>query len=139
MAGPAVCDANVAVFWLVDDPLSDVAIQAKRRFEMVAPRLLLSEVANALRAYVRADRLPFSIAQRHLASLPRQIELRDEDDLAPLALRLSVELDHPAYDCFYVAMAMTLSVPLVTADARLARKFEGVPSAEFITLQDWTA
>ena len=137
MPSLAICDANVAVFWLIDDPLSEVALDARARHEMVAPRLLLSETANALRAYVRAGLLPFEIARSHLANLPRQIELRDEDRLMPSALRLAVEYDHPAYDCVYVSMAIDLAVPLITADAKLARKFLGSPGLELRTLQSW--
>ncbi len=41
----------------------------------------------------------------------------------PLALRLSVEHNHPAYDCVYIAMALTLNCPLITADTKLAKAF----------------
>jgi predicted nucleic acid-binding protein len=139
VSSSAICDANVAVFWLVDNPLSDAALAARARYELAAPRLLLSEAANALRAYVRAGLLPLAHAQRHLTDLPRQIDLRDEHGLLPMALSLAVEKDHAAYDCLYVAMAMSLALPLVTADVKLARKFADTAGADFITLQDWTA
>lgn len=44
----------------------------------------------------------------------------------PLALRLSIEHAHPVYDCVYVAMALTLNCPLVTADGKLAKAFAGL-------------
>ncbi|WP_298745691.1 type II toxin-antitoxin system VapC family toxin [uncultured Brevundimonas sp.] len=97
----------------------------------------MSETANALRSHVRAGLLPLELARRHLMGLPGQIELRGEEKLMPLALRLAVERDHAAYDCVYLAMAITMDLPLVTADARLARKFSDLPGLELRTLQDW--
>ena len=49
-------------------------------------------------------------------------------DLRPLAaaaLDLALRRDHPAYDCFYVALAMREAAPLATADRRLAERFAG--------------
>jgi predicted nucleic acid-binding protein len=40
-------------------------------------------------------------------------------DLYEDALRLAIDLDHPIYDCFYVALAMRNQAPLVTADRKL--------------------
>lgn len=133
----AICDASVAVRWLVDDPLSERALAARGRYELTAPRLLLSETANALRSYVRIGRLPLELAQRHLVSLPHQVEMRDEDEVLPLALGIAADMDHPVYDCVYVALALTSALPFITADARLARKFAGVSGVQFLTLQDW--
>ena len=33
-------------------------------------------------------------------------------------MRLAVDLGHPAYDCYYLALAMQGQYPVVTADAR---------------------
>jgi predicted nucleic acid-binding protein len=38
--------------------------------------------------------------------------------LAAAAARLAIELDHPAYDCFYLALALQEQCPVVTADQR---------------------
>lgn len=38
--------------------------------------------------------------------------------LAPAAARLAVDLDHPVYDCFYLALAIQEQYPVVTADKR---------------------
>jgi predicted nucleic acid-binding protein len=42
--------------------------------------------------------------------------------LARKASDLAQELDHPVYDCFYLALAEREGVPLVTADVRLISK-----------------
>ncbi len=38
--------------------------------------------------------------------------------LAPSAARLAIDLGHPAYDCFYLALAVQEQYPVVTADRR---------------------
>jgi len=130
----AICDANIVIRWVTDHPNSDAALEVRRRHHLIAPWLILSEVANGLRAYVRTGTLPQAIAERHLETLPRQVELTAEHPLMPVALRLSLEHDHAAYDCVYVAMAMTKGLPLITDDLKLARKFEGVSGLSILTL-----
>lgn len=138
MPSLAICDASVAVRWLVADPLSDAALDTRNRYDLVAPWLVLSETANALRTQVAADLLPVEMARKHMIGLPKQIELHGEDRVMPLALRLAIDTNHPVYDCVYAAMAVTLAVPLVTGDARFARKFANAQGLEILTLQNWT-
>jgi len=38
------------------------------------------------------------------------------------ATRLAIELDHPAYDCLYLALAVENGCRFVTADERLVKK-----------------
>ena len=46
----------------------------------------------------------------------------------PRALDLSLLLNHPAYDCFYLALAEQLEIRLVTADTRLINKLAHHPA-----------
>ena len=46
-----------------------------------------------------------------------------------LALNLARELRHPAYDCFYLALAIERDLDLVTADARFVRAVSGTAYA----------
>ena len=47
--------------------------------------------------------------------------------LTSAAARLAVDLDHPVYDCFYLALAVQTQYPVVTADARFHDKVRGHP------------
>ncbi|HEX4079413.1 MAG TPA: hypothetical protein VHX61_11145 [Rhizomicrobium sp.] len=38
--------------------------------------------------------------------------------LAASAARMAIDLDHPAYDCFYLALAVQEQHPVVAADRR---------------------
>ena len=44
--------------------------------------------------------------------------------LLEAATRIAVELDHPAYDCVYLALAIDNGCKFVTADERLLRKLD---------------
>ena len=49
--------------------------------------------------------------------------------LASSAAALARALDHPVYDCFYLALAEAENVPLVTADRRLMAALRTTPLA----------
>ena len=53
--------------------------------------------------------------------------------LAPLAARalaIAAELRHPAYDCFYLALAEVRDLKLITADRRLVARLAESPWQE---------
>ena len=52
------------------------------------------------------------------------IEVLPTRHLLQAATRLALDLDHPAYDCLYVALAVDRGCPLVTADERLRQRVE---------------
>lgn len=139
MPSSAIFDASVVVRWMVDDSLTPAALEAAKTYRPVAPLLLGSEVANALRTQVKAGRHEADWCLTQVRRLPNLMQFEDERPLWPMALRLAVEHDHSAYDCIYVAMALTLAVPLITGDVKLARKFDQLPGLDLRTLQDWTS
>jgi predicted nucleic acid-binding protein len=48
------------------------------------------------------------------------------------ALAIAIELRHPAYDCFYLALAERNTSPLVTADDRLIRRCADTPFEKLV-------
>jgi len=121
---------------MVDDPLTTRALKVADVRPAEAPHLLCSEVANALRNYHRAGLHELEWCQNQLRLLPGLVRLHDERALLPLAFRLSAERDHAVYDCIYVAMAIDMAKPLVTADRKMARKFGGLPGLDLIDLNE---
>jgi len=67
-----------------------------------------------------------------------RIEAMALEPMRPLlesAARMAFALDHPAYDCIYLALAQALSCAMVTADERLARKVLSLrPAPEVLPL-----
>ena len=115
-----VVDASVAVKWFVDERGADRAAALQGQ-SLCAPDLIFAEVGNALWRLQRQKVLSaadYSQAVDGLRVAPLTVAPLVE--LLPSAAKLAVELDHPLYDCFYLALAMREGCPLVTADQRLA-------------------
>lgn len=117
-----VIDASVAIKWVVDEHGTQEALSL-RRHRLFAPDLLIAECANVL--WKKSRRKELTEAEACLAARLLQradIELAPMRALLERATRLAIALDHPAYDCAYLALAEDLSCDLVTADRRLSAK-----------------
>ncbi len=116
-----VVDASVAVKWLVSEAFSEEAASLlDNRTTLIAPELLFAEAANALWALCRRGdiaREDFAEAVEVLKAAPVGIP-HPMRQLAPSAARLAIDLAHPVYDCFYLALAVQEQYPVVTADRR---------------------
>ena len=121
---PIVVDASVAVKFSVQEQGTEAALELIRtESDLVAPDLLLTEVANAYWAMVRSSRVLEVHAQRFLDELPDYFsKLYPAGSLLPRALKIACRLRHPVYDCVYLALAERLGCRLVTADRKLHLK-----------------
>jgi len=52
--------------------------------------------------------------------------------LAARALAIAAAIEHPAYDCFYLALAELRDTRLVTADRRLRSRLVATPWARLL-------
>ncbi len=115
----AVVDASVAVKWVLPEPDSDSAI-ALRDKVLHAPDLALAECGNALRVRVHRGVLSKAEAEICFAALSlAPVSWTPTGQLAAEAMALALDLDHPVYDCVYLALAIARDLPLVTADRHL--------------------
>ena len=115
-----VVDASVAVKWLVEEEHSDAADRLlDGNHELFAPRLMASEVGNALWRKVRMGELERSRAGALAAAISEMaVRWTEDEEVGPDAVRLSLALDRPVYDCVYLALAHRLGATLVTTDVR---------------------
>ena len=60
-----------------------------------------------------------------LVNLPEIVTLHRGDELIDRAAEIAVEIDHPVYDCLYLACAEATASALITADRRFATKLAG--------------
>jgi len=117
-----VIDASVAVKWIIDEEGTAQALALRGR-SLAAPDLLIAECANVLWKMARRGQLSQPEAVFAAGLLARaDIELMPMRPYLEAATRMSIELDHPAYDCVYIALAEAEGIPFVTADERLLRK-----------------
>lgn len=116
-----IVDASIAVKWVVEEPGSAAARALLSNGErLIAPDLVLAEIGNAVR-----KKLARGIIPREQAVIAARTAARAFDELVPTgllaftAIELALDLNHPVYDCFYLALAARERLPLITADDRL--------------------
>ena len=120
-------DASVAIKWVIGEAGSDEAAMLLDR-QLVAPDLIGPECANILWKKVGRGELTPDEAQLAAQALEgAALDLIAMRRYLAAALSMSVALNHPAYDCTYLAVADDLDIPLITADARLVRKIRQAP------------
>lgn len=137
-----VVDASVATKWLVDEDHSGMARKLlEGDDEIHAPRLMASEVANALWNKTRRGEITRNEASTLLLAMPEMPVLWNADEsVCADALRLALTLDHPAYDCMYLALAHRVGAAVVSEDSRFADKLEPTERGRLVmTLADYTA
>ncbi|MBW4635822.1 MAG: type II toxin-antitoxin system VapC family toxin [Iphinoe sp. HA4291-MV1] len=121
-----VVDASVALKWLLHNEQDSANALAllKKPFKLIAPDLIRLEVHATLTKAVRRKILSPTDAllqmQRWRSSLAnRAIIITHQDEDFSEAGQLSLDLQHPFYDCVYLTVAKKLHIPLATADNRL--------------------
>lgn len=129
-----VLDASVVSEWVAPDTSPDsVAMRLLRRLRdagtpLLAPRLLMQEVANSLLSGVRRGRWTgqdADAAYLDLRVLP--IRLADQPQDIDRAWELARRYDNaPVYDMVYVAVAERLQLELITADRALLARVKGL-------------
>lgn len=119
-----VIDSSVAFKWIVAEDRSDEAA-ALLLEDLVAPDLILAECANALWKKVRRDEQNVADAVEGLSLVERSVSLEPLLPLTEGAFAIACELMHPAYDCYYLALAAKLEIQLASADKRLIARCAG--------------
>lgn len=123
-----VIDASVAITSLLPEAESVAARSLVATVTCIAPDLIVSECVNALWKNVRLERILLSEAETALEALSNLgIVLVPSRELVDRAFGLAIGLRHPAYDCFYLALAESRRIPMVTQDARFMRKVRASP------------
>ena len=119
-----VVDTNVVAYlYLPGDHTEKAEALLEQDPDWAAPLLWRSEFRNILAGYMRRKTLTFEAA--------RDVQLEAENLLAGaehevdsrLVLGLVRDSDCSAYDCEFVALAMTLGAKLVTMDTKLLKAF----------------
>ncbi len=121
-----VVDASAMVMLATGEPGSEAADRTVEDVPLAAPVLVLAETANALWRKARVGSVTRAEAVEAAKGIaPMFARLVPLQALQDQALDLALRRDHPAYECFYIALAMREAAPLLTANRRLALCFAG--------------
>lgn len=118
-----VIDAGVAIKWVIPETGTEEALTLLRAGGLCAPDLITAECANILwkkqrRGEITSDEA--MIAARLLEQA--ELEIIAMRTFLAAATKLAMKIDHPAYDCLYLVLALERDRRFVTADDRLVRK-----------------
>jgi len=128
---PLVVDASVAIKWTVPEHDSALALGLRDGRRLIAPQLIFAECANII--WKKARRGEITEAQAaELALLVDDlpVETVSHRGLVTQAVAMSLAYDHPAHDCFYLALARIEGCRFVTADETLCRKLRTRPEID---------
>lgn len=133
---PLVIDASVAFKWFVPEPDDDRALALLDHADaLIAPDLIFTEIASAMWVRLRP------LADGSMAALAAQPALRrllsrtyPVPPLIDRALEISFELNHPIYDCIYLALCEREQATMIAADKKLARKIRGTGYEQWLTM-----
>lgn len=129
-----VCDASVALKWVINEPLSAEANRLREDFcngvhHLIAPDLFCIEVGHVLTKLNRQHVLSPEDAERALVEILTTCpELRDTLSLFPRAFELALQARCSLYDCFYVALSEQTGSQMVTADQRVINAMGAPPN-----------
>ncbi len=113
-----VVDASVALKWVVEEDGSDKAASLRTE-SLFAPSIWMVEAGNALWRLAKRGEFTRAEALDRLSWLRRApVTVSGIEADTEAALALSLQIDHPIYDCLYLALALRVGASLVTADRK---------------------
>jgi predicted nucleic acid-binding protein len=122
-------DASVAVKFALEEADYEAARELSLG-PMCAPELILAEAASAWWKAWRNGALTADAYDAAVQNLPGLFdELHSAERVMLRAAEMSRILDHPIYDCIYLALAEDRGRALITADRRLLKKIEATEFA----------
>jgi predicted nucleic acid-binding protein len=126
-----VVDASVAAKWVLPEDGADKAAALRDADDdFIAPSLIVAEIGNAIWKRAIGHELSKADAlQAHKIAVSLLARLVPLEQIGARATEIAIDLRHPIYDCFYLALAEREGCPHITADTRLiraARRMKGI-------------
>lgn len=117
-----VVDVNVIAYLLLSGPHAE-AVEKLRKVDSdwVSSPLWRYEFLNVLWAHVRSQRVDLPVAEQILALAFTRLAIVEREASPHDVLELAVQTGLTAYDSQYVALALTLGLPLYTFDKTILR------------------
>jgi len=117
-----VVDANVIIYLVRETPLTSLAREVySRDSDWAVPEIWEAEVLNGLLREVRAGYIEFNGAIMAAANAAAILSGKTHKCGHSAVLRIAQEAGLTAYDAYYVTLARSLGVPLVTEDGKIIK------------------
>ncbi|HEV2846815.1 MAG TPA: type II toxin-antitoxin system VapC family toxin [Thermoanaerobaculia bacterium] len=131
-----VIDASVVVKWFIPESDSDSAARLRKwGLEIHAPEFLLLEVGNVFWKHLRQGKLTTAVADEAIEALEvAPIRWHATGPLFAQAFRIAKETQRTVYDCTYLALALQVQRPLVTADRKF---YDAIQTGPFASSVIW--
>jgi predicted nucleic acid-binding protein len=118
-----VVDTSIALQWVLSEPEAVRTEVYLGNPEVIAPDVLLVEVANVLAKKVRAGDLAVAESLEAPAIVRGGVaRLIPTVSVVSRALEISVKISHPVYDCVFLACAEQVKGQLATRDAPFIKR-----------------
>lgn len=124
-------DTSVVVKWIVAEEGSDIAMTFHGS-DLAAPGLMLLELGNVLWMKVRSGEMLAAQAIAGLTEVGSVVRTLSTDNLQLRALEIGIDLNHPVYDCAYLALAEAGGMRVLTADKRLVKSAANTAFADLL-------
>lgn len=112
-----VIDASVALKWVLTEEGSDRALALLANHALAAPELFWVECANVLWVKARRGQIGAIEARAAFAAIAAApVSIVPAQGLSAAAQSIAFDLDQTAYDCLYLAAALSTRKTLITAD-----------------------
>lgn len=134
-----VVDASVAVKFVVLEAGSEEALQLiGGNQDLIAPDWMLLETAHGIWKAVGAGTLNTETAIVANSTMPDFFdELVPSVELMKDAIDLSYLLNHPTYDCLYLALALREGAQMITADRKFWNAAKRAELGQHVQLFEW--
>ncbi|MCL2011654.1 MAG: type II toxin-antitoxin system VapC family toxin [Cystobacterineae bacterium] len=113
----------VAYLYLPSGYTAQAEALLQRDADWMVPMLWRSEFRNILAGYMRCKQLTFTLASRLQLEAESLLAGAEHEVDSRLVLKLVRDSNCSAYDCEFIALALTLGVKLITMDAKLLKAF----------------
>ena len=134
-----IVDACVALKFITPGAGREAALdRIDRESTVTAPDWILVEIGNALRRKSLRGEFDDATAIALLGLVPQLVtSMRPTAPLVGNAMALSFDLDHWIYDCIYLACALDLDAPLLTADRKFWNAAKRAGYGDVVELLSW--
>ena len=135
----ALLDSSVVLKWFRRDEVwRDVALQLRLtyiegRMLIYVPDLLTYEIANVLRYKPDLSQGQVQAALNSLYDMQIRI-VKGSREVVKEAIHLAYLYDVTVYDAAFVAIAVNLNIPFITADDKLSQKLTKAPNVNHISV-----